>query len=101
MAGGAVLSCSPETISIGPRPGFLLSALASVKGLTFAVAAWNSGVPEAGAAEGAGRSLGSSSPTGVWGAGPDDSHGRRDGPAGWCRVPRNRAGARAQRGRPA
>jgi hypothetical protein len=39
-----VLSFSPEMISIGPRSGFLLSALASVKGLKFAVAAWNNGV---------------------------------------------------------
>jgi len=31
-AGGAVLSFSPEMISIGPRSGFVLSALASVKG---------------------------------------------------------------------
>src|SRR6266702_2806146 len=47
MAGGAVLSFSPEMISMGPRSGFLLSALASVNGLRLAVAAWNSGVPEA------------------------------------------------------
>src|SRR5260370_37277469 len=62
MAGGAVLSFSPEMISIGPRSGFVLSALASVKGLRLAVAAWNSGVPEAGTAKGAYSSLASSSP---------------------------------------
>src|SRR5258708_39841519 len=63
MAGGAVLSFSPEMISIGPRSGFLLSALASVKGLRLAVAAWNSGVPEAGTANVAYSSLASSSLT--------------------------------------
>ena len=34
--------------SMGPRRGFLVSALTSVKGLMFAAAAWNSGVPEPG-----------------------------------------------------
>src|SRR4051794_6414785 len=53
MAGGTVLSFSPETISIGPRSGFRLSALASVHALRLAVAAWKIGVPDAGTANSA------------------------------------------------
>ena len=51
-AQGTMLSFSPEMTSIGPRFGFFLSALASVPGLMFAVAAWNSGRPGAGDVEG-------------------------------------------------
>jgi hypothetical protein len=50
MARGTVWSFSPETISNGPRSGFSVSTLASVQGLRLAVAAWNSGAPEAGTA---------------------------------------------------
>ena len=35
MAPGAVLSFSPQTMSSGPRSGFLVSTLTSVHGLTF------------------------------------------------------------------
>jgi hypothetical protein len=49
--GGAVLSLSPEMISIGPRPGLCVSTLASDHGLKFAAAAWKSGTPEAGTAK--------------------------------------------------
>src|SRR5205085_7871510 len=48
IAQGTVWSFSPETISSGPRSGFLLSTLASVHGFRLAVAAWNSGAPGAG-----------------------------------------------------
>ena len=50
MDRGTVLSSSPEMISSGPRSGFSVSTLASVRGLRLAVAAWNSGAPEAGTA---------------------------------------------------
>jgi hypothetical protein len=50
IAPGAVVSFSPEMISSGPRSGFFVSTLTSVHGLTFSVATWNSGVPEAGTA---------------------------------------------------
>jgi hypothetical protein len=46
--GRAMWSRSPVMSSIGPRPGFLVSALTWVKGLMLAVAAWNSGIPEPG-----------------------------------------------------
>ena len=45
MAHGTVWSSSPETISSGPRLGFLLSTLASVQGFRLAAAAWKSGSP--------------------------------------------------------
>src|SRR3954471_22468191 len=47
MDHGTVLSFSPEMSSSGPRSGFLLLTFASVHGLRLAVAAWNSGAPEA------------------------------------------------------
>ena len=51
MAHGTVWSCSPEMISSGPRSASRLLTFASVHGLRFAVAAWNSGIPEAGTAK--------------------------------------------------
>src|SRR5260370_21441282 len=95
MAGGAVLSFSPEMISIGPRSGFLLSALASVKGLRLAVAAWNSGVPEAGEANVAYSCLASSSLTALAKAERDWSLG--GGTARWwlAGLPRNGEAARS------
>ena len=45
IAHGTVWSFSPEMISSGPRSGFFVSTFASVHGLRFAVAAWNSGSP--------------------------------------------------------
>ncbi|CAM5226372.1 hypothetical protein SMICM304S_09243 [Streptomyces microflavus] len=50
MAQGTVLSFSPEMTSRGPRPGWAVSTLASVRGLMLAVAAWKSGAPGAGTA---------------------------------------------------
>ena len=50
MARGTVWSLSPEMISSGPRSAFSVSTFASVHGLRFAVAAWNSGAPAAGTA---------------------------------------------------
>ena len=47
IAGGTVWSLSPEMISRGPRLGFLVSTFASVQGLRFSAAAWNSGAPGA------------------------------------------------------
>src|SRR5258708_17438200 len=63
MAHGTVLSFSPEMISSGPRSGFSLSTFASVHGLKLAVAAWNSGTPDAGTAKVSYSSLASSSLT--------------------------------------
>jgi hypothetical protein len=47
---GTVWSFSPERISSGPRSALSVSTFASVHGLKFAVAAWNSGAPGAGTA---------------------------------------------------
>jgi hypothetical protein len=47
MAHGTVWSCSPLMSSGGPRSGLSVSTLASVQGLRFAVAVWNSGAPDA------------------------------------------------------
>src|SRR5205814_317689 len=47
IAHGTVWSLSPEMSSSGPRSERLLLTFASVRGLRFAVAAWNSGAPEA------------------------------------------------------
>ena len=45
MAHGTMWSLSPSMMSSGPRFGFFVSTFASVHGLKFAVAAWNSGSP--------------------------------------------------------
>src|SRR5262245_65198573 len=48
IAQGTVWSESAETMSIGPRLGFVVSTFASDHGLTFAAAAWKSGSPAPG-----------------------------------------------------
>src|SRR5215472_6300461 len=48
IAQGTVWSESAETISIGPRSGFVELTFASVHGFKFAEAAWNSGSPAPG-----------------------------------------------------
>src|SRR5665647_3540517 len=51
IAHGTVWSFSPLMNSSGPRSGFSVSTFTSVHGLRFAVAAWKSGVPDAGTAK--------------------------------------------------
>src|SRR6266571_1390055 len=51
MAQGTTLSFWPEMISNGPLCGFFESTLISVHGFRLAVAASNSGTPEAGTAK--------------------------------------------------
>jgi hypothetical protein len=47
---GTVWSFAPEMNNSGPRSGLSVSTFASVHGLTFATAAWNSGAPGTGGA---------------------------------------------------
>src|SRR5690348_13753055 len=63
IARGTVLSFSPETISIGPRPGLTLLTFASVQGLKLAAAAWKTCDPGAGTAKVSNNSVASVSET--------------------------------------
>ena len=49
-ASGTVWSCPPAISSSGPRSPLRVSTASSECGVTFAVAAWNSGLPGAGIA---------------------------------------------------
>ena len=60
---GTVWSLPPPMNSIGPRRGFSVSTFASVQGLKFSAAAWNSGSPRAGTAKVSYSCLASSSLT--------------------------------------